>query len=635
MMWRYLQNEVNLQYQDTWLQTLVQAHQQVHIATGSDTLPRIYPIEGFESASLSRQWYRCHLDVSTMLPAEESLERLSFVQQQQIGTLEMLSRPCMLQGMTDNWPAAGWTAAGLLKSNGHTNFAVSKSTGGTGFMDLANYLKYCAQQHDEDPLYIFDAAFGEKSPALLDYTVPCAFSEDLHACIGSERPDFRWLVIGPARSGSGWHQDPRATSAWNALLSGRKRWALLPPDSRPPMTHLTSLQWFLEVYPTLPADFGLIEAVQRPGETIHVPGGWWHIVLNLDQLSIAVTQNFVPLHRLEAAMIDAAEDGGPDPFASSSLLGRWLRAGVRQYHLVSIRAVKTDDEHPCGEGKLEWPFNAKAFYVGKEIKHRVKELLDSAKELGFPRALSKENPLLCLSPMAQLSEKAVGATGLPCASYIIAFERMESVVFINGEGKEKQIWQKLTGGQLTAKYTEEYRVSVMPDLNDGDVHAADCLVLERAEFNNIRTLAYVLAQTVALHFYETQVDRTLRKFEDMNMEMEGSGSFRPAMRKEELLQMVARNNLLFTAIISKLAVMERFDLAWKNPDCNKVYEHLLEELEIEDRYENLQLKLNMVQDNFRYFLELIQNQKSDLLEWIIIILIGGEISLNLYELFMK
>ena len=31
---------------------------------------------------------------------------------------------------------------------------------------------------------------------------------------------------------------------------------------------------------------------------------------------------------------------------------------------------------------------------------------------------------------------------------------MESVVFINGEGKEKQIWQKLTGGLLTTKYTE-------------------------------------------------------------------------------------------------------------------------------------------------------------------------------------
>lgn len=69
-------------------------------------------------------------------------------------------------------------------------------------------------------------------------------------------------------------------------------------------------RWFLEVYPTLPAGSGLIEAVQRPGDVIHVPGGWWHIVLNLE-LSIAVTQNFVPFHRLEAAVINAAEDVSP------------------------------------------------------------------------------------------------------------------------------------------------------------------------------------------------------------------------------------------------------------------------------------------------------------------------------------
>ena len=106
-------------------------------------------------------------------------------------------------------------------------------------MTMGDYISYMRSQSDEMPLYIFDSKFAKKCPSLLqDYNAHTSFPwlrHDLFEPLGvSHRPDFRWLVIGPARTGAPFHVDPNHTSAWNMCVSGRKRWALYPPNCIPP-----------------------------------------------------------------------------------------------------------------------------------------------------------------------------------------------------------------------------------------------------------------------------------------------------------------------------------------------------------------------------------------------------------------
>lgn len=111
--------------------------------------------------------------------------------------------------------------------------------------------------------------------------------------------------MGPERSGSTVHVDPLGTSAWNTSLVGHKRWVLFKEDLpksivkgkkyRNKHYEDESINYFTEILPKIRQDedleqIKLVEFIQYPGETVFVPGGWWHAVLNLDD-TMAVTQN--------------------------------------------------------------------------------------------------------------------------------------------------------------------------------------------------------------------------------------------------------------------------------------------------------------------------------------------------------
>jgi hypothetical protein len=273
-------------------------------------LPTPLKVNGFYSDFLFQAFYCSHIDLlstygeiptSRVRANAAPLDTIPRVHVKDL-TVEQFriqfgipNRPCIIQGLMDNWPcyAPGpqqWNEENWLREHSDVVFKVGKYS-----MPFASYMKYMKEQGispsaaDESPLYLFDSKFGEKIPKLINqYQVPKYFNSDLFSLLepstqqteqtvsnkkndsdsnnsgnaasnSTVRPSYRWILVGPARSGSTFHKDPNHTSAWNALISGRKKWIMYPIHTPPPgvfpsdnqaevTTPISVTEWFINFY---------------------------------------------------------------------------------------------------------------------------------------------------------------------------------------------------------------------------------------------------------------------------------------------------------------------------------------------------------------------------------------------------
>lgn len=281
--------------------------------------------------------------------------------------------PAVLTGLLDRWPAyacpdpgkiwtlqnlAARTAGTVVSLDGGPSFArLSMSAGKVG---LAEYKRYADNSSDGDsaPLYVFDPNIlgpastfrDDGSPVRDAFDTPPCFSRDAASAVCDDK--FRplppkWLLVGTVRSGTPIHDHP-TTVAWNALLVGCKLWCCFPPDVDESALllnldaggsddeegggeefDLSAMEWFCRAGAgNGDADGGrqLDDSariiVQRPGEVVFLPVGWFHVVLNVETstaLSMSLTlrrdlQSVLPLFREEERefALWGQPEGGPE-----------------------------------------------------------------------------------------------------------------------------------------------------------------------------------------------------------------------------------------------------------------------------------------------------------------------------------
>ena len=249
------------------------------------------------------------------IPKQNTIARLPDLTYDQYAQ-QWTDKPFILTTPVKQWPVYGtWTPSYLLEKFPDTKFRAEAVD-----WPMTKYMSYIHDNADESPLYLFDRAFAEKTNIDITapphskqaaYWSPTCFGEDLFSVLGEHRPDCRWMIMGPKRSGSTFHKDPNATSAWNAVLTGSKYWLMFPAgagidpppgvivsDDQSEITSPLSIAEYMLTFHELARQTpGCKEGICYAGEVLHVPSGWFHLVLNLED-SLALTQNFVPRKKL-------------------------------------------------------------------------------------------------------------------------------------------------------------------------------------------------------------------------------------------------------------------------------------------------------------------------------------------------
>jgi len=177
---------------------------------------------------------------------------------------------------------------------------------------------------------------------------------------------------------------------------------------------------------------------------------------------------------------------------------------------------------------------------------------------------------------------------------------------------------------LIERITEEF---IIYETDGEDKFKHNEAHLKKTTADVLKIVMLNVGQSVVLDYYQTLTDKILTETNGYTKKLEKQGKL--SMSAKQLLIVIGKTLNVKNNIVDELFVIDQPEETWDDEYLSKVDAGIRQIFDIRIRFKNIDYSLQIVKENLELFKDLIQHNKSNLLEIIIIVLILVEV-INLF-----
>lgn len=177
---------------------------------------------------------------------------------------------------------------------------------------------------------------------------------------------------------------------------------------------------------------------------------------------------------------------------------------------------------------------------------------------------------------------------------------------------------------------EDFLIEVRPGAAIGIEMAFDRVVVPELGPISMTVIAYVLAQSTAIDYYDEDLQAILDRIGTIATEVFQHG--KPRGKQRDMVRFVGAAINSQVEIISSILLLDKPDITWEDELADRLHDKLRHHLEIGERYKALEAKLLVIREALQALLELASERRMFFLEVGILMLILLETAVGLLKL---